>query len=434
MGRYIYGFRPLQKGVSSEHPSFHQHYSHPVWGSINWIIKQNSIQKRWGYTSDRDFGAGVEIQQVARYDLKDGNSYTMVFTDADLCKRETSGSNTFSYKTETGDYNAGIDDITAAVVTGKAGTTWSTDGVAAGDKFILDDDHSPLIETDTHWAEVQTVDSETQITLTASYTGTTGSFTGVEKDALIRKVYTVPTNERWTYAIVDDKLCFTNGNTDVQYWDGSNYAGALDSTYAREARYCIEFGNRLYLADLLISGVRDPLALWGSVEGDPTDFDTGNGAVLYRLRDTADWITGLGKVGGNLTIYKKDSYMMYARTGDTTDPISRVIDRVGLGCVAPYSIVPFRGANAFLWRDDFYAFDGSQHANIGGQIRDKFFDLVPETEVERVYGFSNPLTSEIYWHANTLEGEYWFVWNHRYDEWYVNQYADAIFTGGRGVV
>jgi len=426
--------------MSSEHPSFHEDFSHPVWGSLNWIIKQKSLQKRWGYTADKDLGSGVEIQYVAKYDLKDGNSHTMVLTSTDLVRRETTGSNTLSYKTETGDYNSTIDNITGAVVTAKAGTTWSTDGVAADDMFILDDDHSALIEPDANWGTIQSVDSETQITLTANYSGTTGTWTGSEKNALIRKVYSSPTDERWSWAVVDDKFCFTNGNSDVQYWDGgSGYAGALDSTNAKKARYCVEYANRLVLADVEISGVRDPLSFKWSDEGDPTAW-TGSSSGSIQLLESKDWITGLGKVGANIVIYKKDSYVMYHRTGDATDPFHRDIYRGGIGCVAPYSLVEFKGVNAFLWRDNFYVFDGSMHIPIGDKIKDKFFDLVGETEVERVFGFNNPITSEVLWRANTSEGAYWFVWNYGdlrdYPDgyWTVNDYADNIFCGGKGAI
>jgi len=74
--------------------------------------------------------------------------------------------------------------------------------------------------------------------------------------------YTVPTNERWTWAVVGDKFCFTNGNVNVQYWTGTGSAADLNASVAVQARYCIEYANRLFIADY--GATRDPYGVAGS--------------------------------------------------------------------------------------------------------------------------------------------------------------------------
>ena len=431
--RRIYQLRPLQSGVSTEFPTLHEHYGNAVWNSENWRVKQKSIQKRPGYLEDRDLGSGIEIQRICKYDKIDATSFTLLLTDKNLIKRETATDKTWSYQTEMGDYDSTIDDITGAVVTGKAGTTWQTDAIAAGDCFILDDDHTADEEPDTHWGVVQTIDSETQITLTATYTGTTGSFTGSEKDALIRKVYSTPGNERWSWATVDDKFCFTNGNSDVHYWDNTGYATALDSTNAKKARYCIEYAERLVLADLEVSGSRDPLTVQWSKNGDPTDW-TDQTAGSAALLQSSDFITGLGKTGGNLVVYRSDSITFGTRSGRPNAPILFPSTTPGVGMSAPWSLVDVKGTNAWVWRDNFYILNGTQPVSIGDTIRDRFFDIVNEQELLRVFGWNDVLRREVWWRANTSLGVYHFVWNYASNEWYVYNPAHNIFSAGQGAI
>ena len=149
--------------------------------------------------------------------------------------------------------------------------------------------------------EVTAAASPPTITLDASYTGTTGTWTGSEKTGYVRQVYTTPSNERWQVAVVDDKFCFTNGIVNVQYWAGSGYAAALDSTYATRAKYCIEYGNRLCLANLYVGGTASPWTLRSSANGDPTKWSTEDtSAVDYEFIETDDVISGLGKVGASV--------------------------------------------------------------------------------------------------------------------------------------
>lgn len=429
--RQRYFYRPLENSLSTDYPEFNVPFSMATWPTKNIKVNQHSIKKRWGYgTADKDLGDGVDVQQIAIYRLKDGTSpYTMYLTDTDLIKRETSGSNTWSYKTTT--YTTGsVINITTDTVTG-SGTSWYTSGLAAGDKFILDTDHSSAVEEDANWAEILTVDANgTEIVLTGSYSGTTGAMSETYKG---RMVYSTPTDERWSYTIVGDKFCFTNGNTNVQYWDGgSGYAADLDTSHAINARYCIEYANRLIIADYGTS--RDPLGLAWSGENDPTEFNPGtdNTAGSIQFLETKDFITGLGRVGAVLLVYKRDSIIFGNRTGIATGPFNFPRTRKGIGCVAPHSIIDFMGTNAFIGRDDFYVIDAEFPRPIGERIRDKFFAIVGYTELEKVWGFLDQVNNELIWVANTSEGKYAFVWNYRLNQWTSYEFGHDIVIGGQG--
>jgi len=400
-------------------------------------VDQHSLRKRPGYdTADRNLGSFRTVYVIAIFQKSNGDRWTVYLTDTDLIAKETATDKTWSYKTRT--YTTGlITDITGAVVTGDADcvfATAKTNGlIAEGDYFILDDDHTSDTEEDPQWETISSIDSETKITLSTNYGGITGIF-DPDKSYKIRHLYSVPTNERWSWAVVGDKFCFTNGDVNVQYWGGSGYATNLNTTVAVKARYCIEYANRLFIADY--DSTRNPYGIAWSKEGDPTDW-TDSTAGASDLLETEDYITGLGKVGGNLLVFKRDNIYIFSRTGSATSPISSdPTSRIrGIGCVAPYSIVEVRGTSAFLGRDDFYVFNGDTPEGIGRDLaRYDFFNQVSESELENVWGFVNVATTEVVWMANTSAGLRGFAWNYINREWTVYAFADTITGAGRGAI
>lgn len=386
---------------------------------------QNSLRKRPGTKLFRNVVR--KVYGVYLYQTTDGTRATLILTDQDLIKAETSG--TWSYLTQT--YTAGtvtsINNTGAdAVISGNT-TAWDTSGVAAGDYFIMDADHDSTNEPDSNWLAVKSVDGATQITLNGRYTGTVPG-SGTYK---IRRIYNVPTNERWWTATVNGKFCFGNGNMPVQYWAGSGYAADLNATYALNARYGSEYANRLFLGDVDVSGLRSAITLRWSKENDPTDW-TDSTAGELDLQDSDDFIVGLGKVGDNLIIYRNRSIVPYTRTGVATAPIQIVGTRAGVGVVAPYSIISVEGANAFIGANDFYIMDSDAPQPMNASIRHLFFDIVGGTEVKNVFGGVNPNRSEWYWAANTNAGQYCFKYDWRVKEWAVDVYPRSLSCYGMG--
>ncbi len=423
MPRKTFSISPLALGINSSSPELNtnQLFSPRV---VNARVDQKSIRNRWGYSIDRTLDGPV--YNVVLFQKYDGTRHTIYLTDTDICSRESAG--TWSFKTEAVATVSVTSMNGAKTVITASGGGFTASGVAAGDKFIITADLTATSEPDANWATVLSRDSDTQITLTAAYTGSTD--TGA---CTLRKVYSIPTNERWSYAIVGEKFCFTNGNTDVQYWTGSGNAAALDSTNAKNARYCIEYANRLFLGDLTLSGLRAPLTVKWSKEGDPTDW-TDSTAGENDFLETDDFITGLGRVGPNLVVYKRDSIIVGSRSGDPTAPVTYNSPSRGIGLVAPWSLVSFMGTNAWVGRDDFYMMNGDQPVSIGESVRDKFFPLVGDTEVERTFGFANYNANETYWCANTTDGQKVFVWNYKTNQWTINEYPLTVTGYGTGAV
>jgi len=446
MPRRKYVIRPIGASVDESVDPFLLPAGYGAWGTENIKIDRHVAKKRWGYTQDRSAGF---VYGIADFNLKDGTTYNLFFNLYDLCCRKTGGSETYSYITETLNYDAKIDSITDAansVVTFKAGTTIQSDGAAAGDAFILDDDHTPNAEDDTAWLAIKTVDGETQCTLDGNYAtnGTTGSWTGSEKSGLIRQKYNydVPTDAdggcgeyRWNWAVVDDKFCFTNQGVDVQYWAGTGYAAALDSTNAKGAKYCIEYADRLVLANTEESGNRSPTTVRWSKNGDPTDW-TDSTAGSVDLLESEEAITGLGKVGNDLVVFKRNSIVFGSRSGISTSPIIFPRQIAGIGCIAPYSIVHAMGTVWWVGADNIYKMVGSQPVPVGGlnsQIRNKIFDnYVAASMVGHTVGAHNPIEHEILWSFELSGPDIMIVaYDYINDNWNVYDLADNMLSGGK---
>ena len=327
-------------------------------------------------------------------------------------------------------------------MTFKASQILDTEDIEAGDMFVLDiaEDHVFDEEPSVNWAEIALVNKVggyvESLVLTGEYSGTTGTWTGVEKDCLVRRLYSKPADDYWQYAIVGDTFCFTNGHPDTlaQKYTGTGYCTALDEDYATGAKYCIEYANRLCLANLYIDGALRQFTIKTSKEGDPTNWIDST-AVEIDLLDTEDYITGLSKVGPYLVVFKPDSYSLWYRSGESTDPIVRGSWRTGTGCPSPYSIVQYETTVAWLGRNDFYTLNGEVAEPFGEKIRYLFFDLVDETEIKKVWAGVNYLENEIMWVANTIDyGKLAFVWNWRHKEWMIYAFHDDVLCLGRGIV
>jgi len=423
-----YLIRPSSHGLDMSAPSLHQDLGHADWPAQNFKISQKSVMKRYGYGEDRDLGEGVDVQAIIYYKKSDGTIKTIYLTPTNAMVRESSG--TWSYINV--EYITGEIDtagVSVNVITGADTPDWVDTGdytaPAIGDYFIIDDDHSSTAEPDPNWGIIESIDSDTQITLIDAYTGAS-----TDGDYTVSKQYAVPDGERWSWAVVNDSVYFSNGADYVQVYTGSGKATQLNTTSAIKARYLIEYANRLIMADYGSTRAANGLA-W-SKEGDPSDWtDDTAGSTTFLQSD--DYITGLGKVGGSLVVYQRDSLIFGQRTGIATAPISFGRTKRGVGCIAPYSIVDVRGTNAFFGRDDVYIIDGESPYPVGEKIRDKLFSVATTTELEKAYGYNNTLQNEVRWFVtDTDSNRLCFVWNYKLNEWYYHDFNDAMSCGGKG--
>jgi len=378
----------------------------------NFRTTQKAIKKRWGYATDTTVfssdNSNKWVADVYGYRQEDGTYRSVFYIEGNSGGGETSdlamidlGDGTYQYITQA--YTTGkVTNVTTAansVVTG-SGTTWSTN-VAAGDYFIVNiaADYDADAEPQTNWMKIQSVDTDTQLTLTGSYAGTTGV---QNNNYIVRKVYTGHAPSSITHAkfvALSNVLYVAIPNNPVQKLATTDtYASDLDTTYANDAKYIIDYADRLILANVDdASGNPGPCTVRWSKNGDPTNF-TDETAGSADLLETTDPITGLGKIGPNLIIYKTDSITFASRTGQSTAPILFGSEIRGIGCPAPHSIVDANGTNYFVGRHNFYKIEGETPVPIGDDVKDFFFYYVnSDLYLSRVFGFHNRAGHEILW-------------------------------------
>jgi hypothetical protein len=409
------------------------------WPSMNVLVSSNRVERRWDHEVYRTFASGDTLQAVPIFRTNDGTEYVLALTETDLVKlMGATTSDTYQYLTNT--WNTGtVSNIVTTAVTGTdANCQWlDSSGAAAGDMFILDSDHSAAIEPDSAWTKIASIQSNTGITLSSAYAGvgTSGAYK-------IRKVHSVPSGERWQFASVNGKFCFVNGNVRAQYWNGtdtySTDIGATDAqkAYCNKARYCVSYANRLVIADMNNVDspyARNPWLVRWSKEGDPTDW-TDSTAGFNDFIDTEEPITGLGVAGSNLIVFKKTSYYIGYRTGDAASPMAFPSNKRGIGLYAPYSLVHVAGTVAWMGMNDFYYLNGDNAESIGDPIRKKFFELVADDELTRVFGINNNKNNEVLWAASTSAGQYIFAYNWKEKSWATYEFDNNLTAfGGFGI-
>ena len=422
----------------------YQPLSFSAWPSMNVVQDHGRVRKRCGYKADLTTVSEVDVQGVYVYQRRDGSRETVILSEEDVMVRKTGTDETFKYFTPRTAYTgtAQVDEIDAAtklVVTFEGAATLEADGIEAGDYFILDEDWADANkEPDASWRKIASVDSETQLTLEAAYEKAVTANGG--KDATIRTVYTgMPTGGRWVVAVCDDTFCFSHGGVNVQkIAPAGTVATDLDTTYAVKARYMLTYANRLFLADLYIKpngdAVREPWSIQWSKEGDVTDW-TDSTAGTADFLDSQDVITGLGRVGNKIIIYKKDSFHVGHRTGVATAAIAVPTHRRGAGLWAPYSLIHVEGTNAYQGREDFYIIEGDVPKSIGAPIRDRFFDEVPEGALVDTWGCWDGGRNRCLWFSGTKSlGQVAWIWDYKEDAWTTFKFYHEITGAGMGGV
>ena len=88
--------------------------------------------------------------------------------------------------TETEIYTTGtIESVSGTALVG-VGTGWTTGDISAGDRFILDADLDGAL--DSEWGTVSSITNDTNIVLSSSYAGTTGTFSPTKTYKIVKVV------------------------------------------------------------------------------------------------------------------------------------------------------------------------------------------------------------------------------------------------------
>ena len=370
------------------------------------------LRKRAGLENPK-WNLGEKIQGIYLYRKFDNTIYWLALSANDLFQLNEDG--TVVYRTPL--YGTGTITIISqnpTIVTG-SGTSFISAGIKSGHKLALSANETDPTKT---WYNIQSVDSETQLTLSSPAQAYSGNYT-------IRKTFQAPESYRWRAIVINDNFVFTNGYNPVMKWTGSGQAEVLVST---PFFFLTGFLQRLILARIQTAEDNRPAYIQWSTTSNIGDF-TGVGSGAKYFWETGKYITGIGRTTNVLVIYQDDNIFTGIPTGDPEDPFRWYLSSVGEGLIAPHSLVETKGVNFGLGRKDFFVFDGSSYIPIGREIIRFFKEKTPYNKQLETIGFIDAY-DDIHFIADTKLGRLDFKYNVRFQRWSIDEFNPEITAGG----
>ena len=181
---------------------------------------------------------------------------------------------------------------------------------------------------------------------------------------------TITTENPVNFEVFEDTLIATNGQDKVQEWDGTGVATDNDcdtDISLTKAKYVEQFKNRLFLANVTVSGTDYPSRAYFS---DITDKDAWTTDSFIQIGiDDGEVITGMVHFADRLYFLKDNSIYRVRSTGDFDVPFSIEKTFATEGCIAPGSVQVFNNVIMAYSNKGFILFDGSRSEVISDKIR-----------------------------------------------------------------
>lgn len=337
------------------------------------------------------------VMNIFTYRNRAGTSKTIFATFTDLY--QVTGATTVAYLTPT--YSTGTVDVSnanPAVVTAASGTpNWVTNGIKHGDQisFGSANEHS----TSATWYTINTVDGESQLTLSSAVTGAplTGS------TYTIRRLFTGDDHDMWEAVMwidtggASDYIYITNGKDSIVRWDGST-ATVVASAATFQARHLAIYNNMLIFGDLTVSGNDMPGDIRNSVPGNPEDTTTGL-ASQFKVHDSFEPILFMKTLGDNLAIYSGPDPGNVVLAQFVGDPIVFVLRKAvsDTGPISSRVVADLGDFHQFLAQDIGYRFDGAGLQPYGPQVWQKFLGLRDPSRQHLAFNVFVEEHSEVVW-------------------------------------
>ena len=178
-------------------------------------------------------------------------------------------------------------------------------------------------------------------------------------------VFTGGDDDIFYSTVFDDLFIVTNGKDAIQKWNGTTWA-ALGGSPPTYVKYLVPFYSRLVVAHTYESATVYPSRVRWSIIGDPETW-TGTGSGAIDVLDTQDRITGLGRLGDRVFVFKEDSIWELYYVGGTDVFKTRVVT-TELGCRCGKTIVQIGTSLCFMGSSGILQFDGSSFKSIGDAI------------------------------------------------------------------
>lgn len=373
---------------------------------LNFRIKQGKLSNtNIGWSRWDTYVLNGPVMKIDRFILRSGTQRLIYVSQKDIYLYNDIPK-TVSYLSPR--YETGTVTVTngSAIVTG-AGTNWDPelkagDQIAIGATGIVD----PNYATDGGWYTILTRDSDTQLTLTANYTG--ANHAGFAYTA--RKTFTGAFKDRWSTDVFynapgpADLWIATNGVDRIVKWDGVATQVTLLSTIGFRCKVVKAYRNMMLYGNLIKdTGEKYPQNVINSDVGKPEDVVNGLAAEL-RILDGEAEILVLKPLADAMVAYTNRDAILAQFVGDPLGFIFRTAIS-GQGPLALEAVADFGDHHQFLSWDTGYTFDGVTIKDWNGHVWREvlrtqdparlysIFHVFDETNGDLLWAF--PLSSDV---------------------------------------
>lgn len=364
---------------------------------MNFRVQEGRLNNlNLGWSSFAPFTLNGTVTLIATFHLRTGTDVLIFGTPTDLYKYSTGSGGTVVYITPI--YSTGTASAAATAVTG-IGTAWNSGtpvNVRAGDEINFTG--SNVTDPAATWFKVQSVNSDTSITLTAT-AGTIAAHTYT-----IRHKFIGTAANAWTYDVFvnaqpasEDRIYLTNGVDPVVMWNGTSSQVTVLNINSQGiiCQTLVVYKNMLIIANITQSGTLKPTDMLSSDPGSPEVFNSGL-AGQFKVSGLTDQITRLARIGDYLVIYFKNNIIVANFVGDPLLFIFRNSD-AGKGTASVRGVAMYPSHHEFIGADTMYHFDGANVNPISNHIW---------REAIRI---SDPVrSSQIFTHLDEARGDY--IW------------------------
>lgn len=361
-------------------------------------------------------------------DKFNGNKFNIICTPKDIYSLDFTNTR-FDYLNKL--YTTGTIEILTGskdIVRG-TGTTWSSN-LKAGDYIKIG---SGSVHTDSTWYEIESVDSNTLLTLTGDAV-TTSSGTSY----VARIIFNGGNTHFWDWEQFLDTnqgevMIMTNGTDTPIYWTGSGQVVELTglATGFTAARFVDVYKDRILFLDNVEGGGRQPQRQRWSGVADLTSW------LDLDFRDFVDeptFITGTARYAGFHIVFKRtNAYVGRAVTGD--DVFDYDLATECEGCRSRFSIVEHQKFLAYYGTDKkFHKWNLLQDIIVSENIFIETKEFDPNTD-EFVQGFEIKQRNQIRWFCpsgDTDLNNYIVVWDYVKEDVKVWDTADSNVLSSMG--
>lgn len=370
---------------------------------LNVRVRQGAIEKGtlgWGAFPDDDTPVNLDNKPVLLIEL-----FTPRATPTKLIFGNTTdlfvfneGDGSVSYLTPR--YETGTISVTngSPTVTG-SGTTWSTN-LKAGDFIHLG--AADEIDPEEVWYEIDTVDSNTQVTLTTNFAETTLSgqpytarqtFTGDIRTPFFTETFLDAVDVSGTDG---DRWYATNGVDPVVAWDG-----IADQVYVpnlSNVGTCVamrRFKNIMVYIAPTTSGEFRGFSVRTSDIGEPED--TVNGfAAEFVVHDGPDQLLNGIEFGELMVLYsERHITLMQFVGGDVVFVLRTAV--TGFGPKSSRAIAQFPDSHEFIGADCKYVFDGGRADMVDPHVWRDIVRRISPQRLDMIHAHFDEENGELIW-------------------------------------